>query len=118
MGLVDFAREVYPVTFAALAVVMVLGCVLWEPIYHALQQLRWERDWPSMFVLLQLIPEAILAWVVLDTLGPPGAENTTRATFAVHVATTWVLTWLFVQGPIRVVLPRYRFRGGRIVGGW
>ncbi len=118
LGLFEFAKKVYPVTFTALGVVLVLGFVLWEPVYHMLQQLRWERDWPSMFFLLLLIPEAALAWFVLRALEPKGAGNTTFATFAVHISTAWVLMWLFIQGPIRVILPRYRFRGGRIFGGW
>jgi len=118
LGAFDFAKEVYPVTFTALAIVLALGCVLWEPIYHALQQLRWERDWPSMFFLLLLIPEAALAWFVLRAIKPTGAEFTSFATFAVHIGTAWVLMWLFVVGPIRVIFPRYRFRGGRIGGGW
>lgn len=118
LGRFEFAKKVYPVTFIALGVVLVLGCVLWEPVYHALQQLRWERDWPTMFFLLLLVPEAALAWFVLEALEPRGGENTTFATFAVHIASTWLLMWLFVVGPIRVILPRFRFRGGRIFGGW
>lgn len=118
LGLFEFAKKVYPVTFTALAVVLVLGCVLWEPLYHALQQLRWERDWPTMFFLLLLVPEAALAWFVLRVIEPSGALYTTFATFALHIASAWVLMWLFVLGPIRVIFPRYRFRGGRIVGRW
>ncbi len=118
LGRFEFAKKVCPVTFTALAVVLVLGCVLWEPVYHALQQVRWERDWPTMFFLLLLVPEAALAWFALRALEPSGAENTTFGTFAVHIATAWVLMWLFVVGPIRVIFPRFRFRGGRIFGGW
>lgn len=118
LGFSDAARELYPVTFTALAIVLVLGVVVWEPIYHMLQQLRWERDWPSLFALLVLVPEAIVAWFVLRQIAPDSAVGATKFTFAVHIATTWVLMWLFVIGPIRIFMIRYRFRGGRVIGKW
>jgi hypothetical protein len=114
----EVATNLYPVTFTALAVIVVVGCVLWELIYHGLQQYRWERDWPIMFFLLLVIPEAILAWFVLRAIGPESEGIATGATFVVHIVSTWVLMWLFVIGPIRIFLIRYRFRGGRILGGW
>ena len=40
----------YKTTFSVLLVVMALG-VLWEFVYHFLQQFRWEKDWPTMFGL-------------------------------------------------------------------
>jgi len=57
-----------PLTFLALGLMVAIGCVLWEPLYQALQQYRWERDWPVMFALLVVIPEAILLWFVLQAI--------------------------------------------------
>ncbi len=118
LGWQSAARELYPVMFTALAVVLVLGIVVWEPIYHVLQQFRWERDWPSMFQLLVVIPEAIVAWFVVREVAPDSAVGVTKVTFAVHVGTSWLLMWLFIEGPIRMFNIRYRFRGGRILGKW
>jgi hypothetical protein len=48
-------------TFAILLVVGVAG-VAWEVLYHALQQFRWEKDWPTGLGLLTGINEGIVAW--------------------------------------------------------
>ena len=99
------------ITLRALAWVGLLGVVVWEPAYHLLQQFRWEKDWPAMFLLLQGMNEGILLRVVLDrTSGAPAATP-----FVLHWATTWLVIFLFLQGPMRVPFLRWRFRGGRIL---
>ena len=35
--------------------------------------------------------------------------------FSIHFGSTWVIVWLFLNGPMRVVLLRWRFRGGAIL---
>ena len=104
----------YKVTLTTLAWVAVLGVFVWEPIWHFLQQFRWEKDWPAIYLLLQAIPEAVLVRVVLDRVldasGPVGT-----GTFALHFATTWLAIFFFAQGPMRVPFLRWRFRGGRIL---
>ena len=112
------ATDLYPVTFAALAVVLLLGVVVWEPIYHGLQQFRWERDWPTSFALHTCVNEAYVAYHILARVGPDSLVYATKATYVIHIVSTWVIMWLFVIGPIRVIFPRYRFRGGRILGGF
>lgn len=91
--------------FAALVGVALLGLV-WEVVYHGLQQLRWEKDWPSLFGLLTGINEGLLLFIVLDM---------PLATFLVHFITTWIVIWLAAHGPMRVLFLRWRFRGGRLV---
>ena len=104
----------YKVTLTTLGWVALLGVVVWEPVCHLLQQFRWEKDWPAMFLLLQAVPEAVLVRIVLDrtltTSAPVGV-----GTFVLHFATTWLAIFLFVQGPMRVPFLRWRFRGGRIL---
>jgi len=117
-GFVGFGPGMYPVTFTALGLMIVLGAVVWDPLYHGLQQFRWERDWPSMFALLTVINEAVLLWFVLSAVGVDGGGRAQMSTFVVHIATTWLLMWLFAVGPIRVLLLRYRFSGGRILRRW
>jgi len=104
----------YKVTLTTLGWVAGLGVVIWEPIWHLLQQFRWEKDWPAMFLLLQAVPEAVLVRVVLDrTLTASGPVGV--GTYALHFATTWLAIFLFLQGPMRVPFLRWRFRGGRIL---
>lgn len=102
--------QVYTATFLALAVVAVVG-VAWEALYHGIQQYRWEKDWPILFGLLEGIPEGIVALAIVRAVldpDPPGL------TFALHFASTWVLVWLVAVGPMRVILLRWKFRGGRL----
>ena len=40
--------DMYKALFTALFVVAVVG-IVWELIYHGLQQFRWEKDWPTLF---------------------------------------------------------------------
>jgi hypothetical protein len=102
--------DTYGITFRVLVVVLVLGLV-WELAYHALQQFRWEKDWPALFGLFTGINEGIVAWfvanLVIDSL--PGSA------FLLHFATTWLLTWFWVNGPMRVLSLRWRYRGGRLL---
>lgn len=104
--------DVYILTLTAIALVMVLG-IAWEALYHGMQQLRWEKDWPTLFGLLTGINEGILLWLVIANL--PGWPDVKPGGFLIHFITVWVLVWLVANGPMRVVFLRWRFRGGRIV---
>ncbi len=102
--------DVYELTFEALLIVAVVGSFFWEPIYHLLQQLRWEKDWPTGLGLVTGLSEGLVTWFVIssDQAVPVGA-------FVVHFATTWIVVWCFLHGPLRIVLLRWRFSGGRIL---
>jgi len=102
---------VYTATLLALVVVAVVG-VIWELLYHSIQQYRWEKDWPILFSLLLGIPEGVVAYYVLGALLDPAP---TPLTFTPHFVSTWLVVWLTAVGPFRVFLIRWRFRGGRIL---
>ncbi|HRE01917.1 MAG TPA: hypothetical protein PLV68_11505 [Ilumatobacteraceae bacterium] len=108
--------DTYKATFTVLGIVLVLAVFFWELVYHFLQQFRWEKDWPVMFTLLLVIPEGIVAFYVFKWLDFNETYNfpATNGTFWWHLVSTWIVMWLFVLGPIRVLLPRWRFSGGRI----
>jgi hypothetical protein len=101
----------YQPALVALTVIAVLG-VGWELIYHACQQLRWDKDWPSLFALLAGIPEGAVAYPVLGVLGlaPPSVPG-----HVLYFGSTWLLIWLVMQGPLRVLAPRWRHTGGRLL---
>lgn len=106
----------YETTFFVLGTVIVVGCLFWEPLYHGLMQFRWEKDWPIGFFLLEGIPEAIIAYVILKNIGPsPTPPAAGLPAFVIHFATLWILVWLTAVGPLRVPFHRWRFRGGRIL---
>ena len=61
----------YRITFVLLAVVAVLG-VVWELIYHVIQQFRWEKDWPTLFGFITCVNEGLLIIVLLKADLVPG----------------------------------------------
>jgi len=106
----------YAMTFSILAAVLVLGLV-WELVYHALQQFRWEKDWPTLFGLVTAVNEGLLLALVLRAGFVPNADPAPpAATWLTHFVTTWLVIFLFLNGPMKVVALRWRFRGGRLVG--
>lgn len=104
----------YGATYTILLMVIVFG-VLWELLYHFLMQFRWEKDWPTLFGLLLVIPEGLLTWFLVFKVLKP-SDSATTATFVVHLVTTWFLIWAMANGPLRVIFIRWRFRGGEIIG--
>lgn len=108
--------HLYETTFWVLAEVIIVGCVIWEPLYHGLMQFRWEKDWPIMFILLEGIPEGLVAYGLLHAIGPhPHPAAATTGTFLVDFVVLWILVWLAAIGPMRVLFHRWRFRGGQIL---
>jgi hypothetical protein len=106
--------EKYRMLYEILLIVVVLG-VLWELVYHGLQQFRWEKDWPTLFGLLVGVPEGLVAFAVARVGILPDVEHVSVSAFLVGFGTTWLVTWLFVNGPMRILSVHWRFRGGRLV---
>jgi hypothetical protein len=108
-------RLAYRVTLETAIAVILFGLV-WELVYHGLQQLRWDKDWPALLGLVTFFNEAVPIWVVLHALrlipGRWGISSPILPLFATYLGTTWVLVWLVLQGPLRMVVPRWRFEGG------
>ena len=103
-----------PDAFLMLAAVAVLG-VGWEFLYHFLMQWRWEKDWPTLFGLVTLVPEGLLVWLVLQRGVIPGMTGTVPApAFCLQFLAVWLAVWLVANGPMRVPFIRWRFRGGRL----
>ncbi len=106
--------DVYRLAFGALVLVAVVG-IGWELLYHALQQFRWEKDWPTLFGLVTGLPEAIVVYLLLRQDLPWSLGSVPVDAFTVHFASTWIVIWLTANGPMRVVFLRWRFRGGRLL---
>jgi hypothetical protein len=113
--------DAYRLTVTALLVVAVFGALVWEPIYHLLMQFRWEKDWPALFQLLQIVPEGISTWWLLhlDGVNPlstvGGDADVPGPAFLVLFTSTWIVTWLFANGPMKIFFLRWRFSGGRLI---
>ena len=101
--------------FLVLASVAVLG-VFWELLYHLLMQWRWEKDWPTLFGLVEGVPEGALIWILLSVGAIPGIVGKVGGSaFLIQFILVWLGVWLVANGPMRVPFIRWRFRGGRLV---
>ena len=87
----------------------------WDLAYHAAQQVRRDRDWPALFGLVAAVPEAFVLWSVAGASPLTAAARGTPGSFTFMFGTTWVLMYLCAQGPLRVVIVRWRLNGGRVL---
>jgi hypothetical protein len=105
----------YRDAYIVLASVAVLG-IGWECLYHLLMQWRWEKDWPTLFGLVEGIPEGLLIWILLRFGAIPGiVGHVSGAAFLIQFILVWLGVWLAANGPMRVPFIRWRFQGGRLV---
>jgi hypothetical protein len=104
----------YVTGLLVLAAVGALG-IVWELIYHFLMQFRWEKDWPTLFGLLTLVPEGLLLYFLLRSGAIDVIEPIPAGAFWTHFTVVWVCMWLAANGPMRVPFIRWRFRGGRVL---
>lgn len=115
--------QTYKLTFAALAITAIFGCLFWEPIYHFLMQFRWEKDWPAFFHLVQIVPEGISTFLLLHVsalnpfgdVGPNKEQYVPVLAYIFLFSSTWIITWLAANGPMKIFFIRWRFFGGRLV---
>ena len=113
--------DAYKLTLAALFITMVFGCLFWEPMYHFLMQFRWEKDWPAFFHLLSVFPECLTTFLLLHIgfLNPvtagDGKPYVPVLAYLFLFFSTWIITWLAANGPMKIFFVRWRFFGGRLV---
>lgn len=103
---------VYSAGIASLVLVSVVGTA-WEFVYHALQQFRWDKDWPTLLGLMLGISEGAVVYWLLQMGLPWSTAGVALAPFIWQFASIWIAIWVFVNGPLRVFFPRWRFAGGR-----
>ena len=107
--------DVYKITFGVLFATIVLG-IIWEFTYHAVMQFRWEKDWPTLFGFITVINEGALVWFLIKAdIVPWVPKQLPFSTFVTDFIVVWVVTFLFVNGPMRVPFVHWRHRGGRLV---
>ncbi len=113
--------SMYKALYLAVLVVAVVG-VVWELIYHWIQQYRWEKDWPTLYGLVVAVNEGIVAYLILNAglfwdERPPGQSFPLPA-FIIMFITLWLIIWAFTNGPMQIVSLRWRHRGGRFDPNW
>ncbi len=115
--------QTYKLTLAALAITAIFGCLFWEPVYHFLMQFRWEKDWPAFFHLLSVFPECLTTFLLLHVavlnpfgdIGPNKEQYVPVLAYLFLFFSTWIITWLAANGPMKIFFVRWRFFGGRII---
>lgn len=103
------------VYFWVLGYVAIFG-ILWDILYNYLQKFRWDRDWPGIFQLLAGIWEGIFLIIIIDLwqFPLPGIQNLDFNLFVRHYSLVWLGIYLASQTIMRVLFPRWRFRGGQL----
>ena len=80
-------------TFLLVLVYVAVFGVIWDVIYIALQQLRWDRDWPAAFQVINGITEGIFLYLVVRLVGLPGVP--TDLSLGLFIA-QYGLVWLAI----------------------
>lgn len=99
--------------FLLLGYVFLFGLV-WDALYEYISTFRWDRDWPTVFQVLAGVVEGALVWLLLRYVNLPGipARTVLFSVFIGMYASIWLLTFIIAQGPLRIVLVKWRYRGG------
>ena len=103
---------------------LILGYVIllglgWDLLYTYWQSFHWDRDWPPTHQLLAGLLEGTLLWLLIwfnqlpALTAPPTFTN-----FLAHYGFVWLATFLASQSLLRIIYPRWRYRGGQWLGNW
>jgi hypothetical protein len=104
-----------PLPLAMLAVVWGVGMGL-DPLYQRALRRRWDHDWPVHLQLWAGLLEfgislfLLFGWCGGFALINPGL----LIVFPLHYLLVWGFSFLMVQGPMRVLFPRWRYQGGQL----
>jgi hypothetical protein len=98
-----------PIYFWVLFYVGLLG-LGWDVLYDFLQKFMWDRDWPGVFQFFAAIVEGVVLGIQLEYFKIP--------TFIKHYSLVWVSVYLSSWVIMRLLFPRWRFRGGEWIGKW
>lgn len=95
-----------------LAFVTLTGLV-WDILYSFIQKFHWDHDWPASFQFGAGVWEFIALAIVVFGFNLIGPFNPVLLFF--HYWAVWLVTFLASQSVMRIIFPRWRFFGGRIL---
>ncbi|WP_019500354.1 hypothetical protein [Pseudanabaena sp. PCC 6802] len=102
-----------------LGYVAFFGVFFWDVLYDYLQKRRWDRDWPGVYQLAAGVWEAIFLGILFSLFGRvlPGLDSfnlgINLGIFILHYSCVWLGIYIVSQSLMRIVFPRWRFRGGQ-----
>jgi hypothetical protein len=99
--------------FAVLGYILGFGLV-WDIVYFRLQARRWDHDWSPALYLAGAMWEMIFMTVTMRCVELPGlpSDYGTLSLILQYSAIGFV-SFLIMFGPMRILFPRWRFRGGQ-----
>lgn len=109
-----FGNDPSSTFFWLLQYIVVFG-LGWDYVYIQIQNFRWDQDWPAALQWLAALWEGffiILLREVAD-IELPGTAEWNVLLFIVHYGLVWVAIFLTSQSLMRLIFPRWRFRGGQ-----
>lgn len=114
-----FGVHASPTYFWVLFYVGLLG-LGWDILYNFLQQFMWDHDWPGVFQLFAAVAEAVVLALLIKLAVLPQIKlsDFNLAAFGLHYGAVWVSTYLCSWVVMRLLFPRWRFRGGQWLGQW
>ena len=103
----------FQTVFAILGYMLGFGLV-WDIVYSRLQSRRWDHDWPPALYLAGAVWEIIFFVVSMQFIELPGVPSDFGIIqFIFQYGAIGVVSFIIMFGPIRILFPRWRFRGGQ-----
>jgi len=101
---------------AVLGYVTLLG-LGWDIVYSHLQSYRWDHDWPLIFHFVCGLIEGLVVFLLFRHNLLPGVTYHAgdELRFLVHYGLIFWVTYWWLYGPMRILAPRWRFRGGELI---
>ncbi len=102
-----------PVYFYLLGYLAIFG-LGWDFLYNYLQRFRWDSDWPGALQLLAGIWEGAFVFALVKAIGLPAVpRELSLPEFVQHYSFVWLSIYLVSQSLMRILFPRWRFKGGQ-----
>jgi hypothetical protein len=112
-GLFGVWRDEVSTALVWLGYMTVLG-LGWDVVYIRLQAWRWDHDWPPVLYLAGAVWEmGVLAGVSQMVELPGVAFDYGLWMLMLQYSTIGLISFVLMFGPLRVLFPRWRFRGGQ-----
>ena len=96
----------------ALALVLIVGCVL-DVLYQYIQSFRWDCDWPTSFQVCAGVLEGLLVYFLIEVLNGSALSANFPTVFLLQYGSTWLMIFVLIQGPLRLLWPKWRYQGGQ-----
>jgi hypothetical protein len=100
--------------FFYLQYILLFG-IAWDALYHYLQQWRWDHDWPAALQWLAAVWEwfFLVLFFGVFQVRLPGIKSFNLGWFSLHYGLVWLSVFVASQSLMRLIFPRWRFRGGQ-----